>query len=40
MGGGEAVVIFARHCRARFDEVASQQFRAKAKKLKERDLKE
>jgi hypothetical protein len=32
----EAVVMFARYCRARFGIKASEQVRAKAKKLKER----
>ena len=32
----EAVVMFARYCRARFGKDASQQVRAKAKALRER----
>jgi hypothetical protein len=32
----EAVVMFARYCRARFGETASREVRAKARKLKKR----
>jgi len=32
----EAVVMFARYCRARFGKAASQQVRAKAKALRKR----